>query len=148
MWARALTQPIYNGGALRAEQRRPQAAYQEAGSVYKQTVLAAFQQVADTLYAIEHDAQALAARTDAANQADASYRIAAERYGAGGISQEALLDQERQRLQTALDRTAAVAARYSDSVTLLQALGGGWWNRQQARVAKGSTAELLSPIRK
>lgn len=44
-----LTQPLYNGGALRAEKRKAQAAYQEAGSVYKQTVLEAFQQVADTL---------------------------------------------------------------------------------------------------
>lgn len=130
----ALAQPIFNGGALRAEQRRAQAAYEEAGSVYKQTVLVAFQQVADTLCAIEHDAQALAARTDAANQADASFRIAAERYRDGGISQRALLDAQRQKLQTSLDQTAAAANRYADSAALLQALGGGWWNRQQAVV--------------
>ena len=37
----SLTQPIYNGGALRAEKRKAEAAYQEAGSVYRQTVLQA-----------------------------------------------------------------------------------------------------------
>ena len=135
----ALTQPIFNGGALRAEQRKAQAAYDEADGVYKQTVLGAFQQVADTLYAIEHDAQALAARTDAANEADASYRIAAARYRAGGISQEALLDAERQRLQMELNRTGAVAARYADSATLLQALGGGWWNGPEAATVAKAT---------
>ncbi len=123
-----LTQPIYNGGALRAEKRKAQAAYQQAGSVYQQTVLQAFQQVADTLYAIENDAQTLQARAEAATDAEASYKIAALRYGAGGISQVAALDAERQQLQTALDRAAAAAAPYSDSATLFEALGGGWWN--------------------
>ncbi|ABF40724.1 hypothetical protein Acid345_1723 [Candidatus Koribacter versatilis Ellin345] len=40
----------------------------------------------------------------------------------------ALLDAQRGMLQTQLDRVSSQAARYSDSVTLLQALGGGWWN--------------------
>lgn len=124
----SLMQPIYNGGALRAEKRKAEAAYQEAGSVYRQTVLQAFQEVADTLYAIEHDAQTLQARTEAAANAEASYKIASQRYGAGGISQLATLDAERQQLQTALDRTTAAAARDSDSATLFEALGGGWWN--------------------
>lgn len=127
----ALAQPLYNGGALRAEKRKAQAAYQEAGSVYRQTVLEAFEQVADTLSSLQHDAQALAARSEAATEADGSYRIASERYRAGGISQAALLDAERQQLQTALDRTSASAARYADSAALFQALGGGWWNGPQ-----------------
>jgi len=123
-----LTQPIYNGGELRAEKRKAEAAYQEAEGVYRQTVLQAFQQVADTLYAIEHDAQAVQARTDAVASAEASYKIASARLGAGGISQLATLDAERQQLETALDRSAAAAARYSDSAMLFEALGGGWWN--------------------
>jgi len=133
----SLTQPIFNGGALRAEQRKAQAAYQEAMSVYKLTVLQAFQQVADILYGIEHDAHTLQAREDAATQAEATYRIASQRYGAGGMSRLAVLDAQRQQLQTALDRTAAAAARYSDSAALFQALGGGWWNRARASLAAG-----------
>ncbi|MGA7525362.1 MAG: efflux transporter outer membrane subunit [Acidobacteriaceae bacterium] len=128
----SLTEPIFNGGALRAEKRKAQAAYQEAGSVYRQTVLQAFEEVADSLYAIEHDAQTLQARADATTEADASYQIARQRYGAGGISQTSLLDAQRQRLQTALDQTAAAAARYSDSATLFEALGGGWWKNTPA----------------
>lgn len=124
----SLTQPIFNGGALRARKRKSQAAYEEAASVYRQTVLQALQQVADTLYAIEHDAEILHARVEAASNAEATYSIAYQRYRAGGISQLAVLDAERQKLQTALDSSAAAATRYSDSATLFQALGGGWWN--------------------
>jgi NodT family efflux transporter outer membrane factor (OMF) lipoprotein len=130
--ASSLTQPIYNGGALRAEKRKAEAAYQEASSVYRQTVLQAFGEVADTLTAIEHDAQTLQARSDAATEADASYQIAGQRYQAGGISELALLEAQRQQLQTELDRTSAAAARYADSATLFQALGGGWWNAAAA----------------
>lgn len=124
-----LAQPLYNGGALRAEERRAQAAYDEADSEYRQTVLEAFQQVADTLSSIQNDAQALQSRSAAAEQSEAAYRIAGERYGAGGISQLALLEAQREQLQTAFDRVDAAASRYKDSATLFQALGGGWWNR-------------------
>ena len=125
----SLTQPIFNGGELRAERRKAQAAYDEAGGVYRQTVLEAFREVADALYAIQHDAETLQARAQAASEADAAYRIAARRYDSGGISHLNLLDAERQQLQTALDRTNSAASRFVDSATLIQALGGGWWNQ-------------------
>ncbi|MDR3748118.1 MAG: efflux transporter outer membrane subunit [Acidobacteriota bacterium] len=125
----SLAQPIFNGGALRAEKRKAVAAYEEASSTYQQTVLQAFREVADALRAIENDAKTLQARTEAATQAEASYQIASQRYSAGGVSQLALLDAQRQHLQTTLDRTASAASRYTDSATLLQALGGGWWEK-------------------
>ncbi len=137
--ASSLAQPIYNGGALRAEKRKAEAAYQEANSVYRQTVLQAFGQVADSLTSIDHDAQTLKARNDAAADADASYRIAHGRYAAGGISELALLEAERQQLQTALDLADATAARFSDSATLFQALGGGWWNAAPAATTDRET---------
>ena len=107
----SLAQPIYNGGALRAEKRKAQAAYDEAGGVYRQTVLEAFREVADALYAIQHDAETLRARTDAASEAQAAFHIASQRFAAGGISHLNLLDAQRQQLQTALDRTNSAASR-------------------------------------
>jgi outer membrane protein TolC len=117
---------------LRAEKRKAVAAYEEAGSVYEQTVLQAFREVADVLRAIDHDAQALQAQTDAAIQAQSAYQIASRRYAAGGISQVAVLDAQRQQLQAALNRVIYQGNRYSDSATLFQALGGGWWSEPQA----------------
>jgi NodT family efflux transporter outer membrane factor (OMF) lipoprotein len=135
----SLAQPIFNGGSLRAEKRKAIAAYDEAGGAYQETVLQAFREVADVLRAIDHDAQALQARSEAAAQAEGAYQIAAQRYNAGGISQLALLDAQRQQLQTALDRVTYQAARYSDSATLFQALGGGWWNEQQGHGQKSNS---------
>ncbi len=136
----SLAAPIYNGGALRAERRKAVASYDEAGSVYQQTVLQAFREVADSLRAIEHDAQTLDARADAAHQAEASYDIASRRYDSGGISQLVLLDAQCQHLQTMLDQAVPAASRYSDSVTLLQSLGGGWWNEAHKSVTARTSA--------
>ena len=130
-----LAQPLFKGGSLRAERRKAVAAYEEAGSVYQQTVLEAFREVADVLRAIEHNAKALQARSEAATQAESAYQIAARRFDAGGISQTDLLDAQRQHLQTALDQVASQAARFSDTATLFQALGGGWWNTNQSSLA-------------
>ena len=134
----SLAQPIFNGGALKAEKRKSVAAYEEAGSAYQQTLLQAFREVSDALTAIENDAQTLQARTEAAAQAEVTYQIAAQRFNAGGISQLALLDAQRQHLQTMLDRTTSAANRYTDSASLFQALGGGWWNETHASGAAKS----------
>ena len=62
----ALAAPIFNGGALQAEKRKVQDAYDEAASEYRATVLESFREVADALYAAEHDAETLKARSAAA----------------------------------------------------------------------------------
>src|SRR5271157_3584851 len=141
----ALAQPIFNGGALRAEKRKAVASYEEAGANYQQVVLQSFEQVADSLRAIDHDAQTLQARTEAAAQAQATYDTASRRYAAGGISQLSLLDAQRQYLQTALDRSSSAASRYSDSASLFQALGGGWWNEPPANGTKVTSTPPHTP---
>ena len=120
----ALAAPIFNGGALQAEKRKAQDAYDEAASAYRGTVLESFREVADALYATERDAETMKARSVAAGEAEGAYGIAAKRYEAGGISEASLLDAERQQLQTALDRENAAASRLTDSATLFEALGG------------------------
>ncbi len=120
----ALATPIFNGGALQAEKRKAEDAYDEAASAYRGTVLESFREVADALYATERDAETLKARSEAAGEANGAYGIAAKRYDAGGISEMSLLDAERQQLQTALDRENAATSRLTDSATLFEALGG------------------------
>jgi NodT family efflux transporter outer membrane factor (OMF) lipoprotein len=122
-----LMQPIFHGGELRAQKHAAEAAYEAAAAAYQQTVLQALQQVADSLRALEADAQMLQDQTVAAQEAQANHRIAEQRFNLGGISQLALLDAQRQELKTMLDRSVALAERDSDSVALLQSLGGGWW---------------------
>lgn len=118
-----LAQPLFHGGQLRARKRSAEAAYQASLAMYQQTVLQGLQQVADTLQALEQDAVELQSRDQAQHDAEDSEHIAAGRYAAGGISQLALLDTERQQLQTALDRVKAEAQRFTDTVALYVALG-------------------------
>ncbi|PTB21432.1 ABC transporter permease [Trinickia symbiotica] len=121
-----VTQPIFHGGELRARKRSSEAAYEAALGDYRQTVLLALGQVADALQAVQDDARTLHAREAAAREAEAANAITREQYAAGGVSRSALLDAQRQALQTALDRARAEGDRLADTAALFQALGGGW----------------------
>jgi NodT family efflux transporter outer membrane factor (OMF) lipoprotein len=118
-----LTQPLFHGGQLQAHKRSAEAAYEAALAAYRQTVLQGLQQVADALRALQQDALELESREQAQRDAQASAQIASQRYAAGGLSQLALLDTERQELQTTLDRTKVQAQRLADTAALYQALG-------------------------
>lgn len=120
-----VTQPIFHGGALRARKRASEAAYEAALGDYRQTVLQALEQVADALRAVQDDARALQAREVAAREARATVAITRDQYAAGGVSRSALLDAQRQELQTALDRTRAQADRLADTAALFLSLGNG-----------------------
>lgn len=129
--ASGVLQPIFQGGSLIAKRRAAIAAYDQAEAQYRQVVLQAFQNVADTLRALEYDAEALKAQTQAEVSARATLKMTEEQFRLGAVNYIALLDAEQQVLQSEIRRIQAQAARYSDTATLYSALGGGWWNRQQ-----------------
>jgi NodT family efflux transporter outer membrane factor (OMF) lipoprotein len=125
----SLTAPIFQGGQLLHEERVARANYEQAAAQYKSTVLGAFQNVADTLAALEQDAAALkaAAAADAAakNALDLTERQLRDGY-ASGVD----LFTAEQNYQTAhIGLVQAQADRYADTAALFQALGGGWWHR-------------------
>jgi NodT family efflux transporter outer membrane factor (OMF) lipoprotein len=127
-----LTQPIFNGGSLRAKKRAAVAAFEQAGAQYRETVLQAFQNVADTLRALQHDAEALRAQKEAEIAARNSMQLTQTQFSLGGVGYLSLLTAQRQYQQARINRIQAEAARYSDTAALFQALGGGWWNRNLA----------------
>jgi NodT family efflux transporter outer membrane factor (OMF) lipoprotein len=127
--AGTLTQPLFHGGQLRAQRRAAIDDLDGADARYRETVLEALQQVADTLRALESDARDLKAQMAAEEAARDSLAIARRQYIAGVNSHVAVLIAERQYIQARQSRVVAQAARYTDSATLFQSLGGGWWNR-------------------
>ncbi len=131
-----LLQPVFRGGELTARKRAAVAAFDQADAAYRDAVLQGLRNVADVLRALESDTQALASRSAQAAHAENAYRIALGRYDDGGMSQLDVLDAERQRLTASLARVQAEADRYADTVALLQALGGGWWNVPAAEEAR------------
>jgi NodT family efflux transporter outer membrane factor (OMF) lipoprotein len=124
-----LTQPIFDAGALRGKQRAAEAQFDQAKAQYRSTVLSAFQNVADALLALNEDSAALAAGVEAEQSAGKSLDIARMRLRLGEGNSNAVLIAEQTYQQSLTSRTQAQAARYSDTVGLFQALGGGWWNR-------------------
>jgi len=129
--AAGLTAPIFNGGALRAQRRAAEAAYEAAAAQYRATLLTAFQNVADSLRALDADADALKAQAEAEALAAESLALAEQQYKLGGISYLSLLDAQRSYQQTHIALVQAQAARYADTAALFQALGGGWWNKNR-----------------
>jgi len=127
-----ITAPLFHGGELQAQRRAALADLDGASARYRETVLEALQQVADTLRALETDARSLEAQTAAERAAQDSLAIARRQYAAGVNTHLAVLIAERQYLQASQSRIQAQAARYADSAALFQALGGGWWNRAES----------------
>ncbi len=123
-----IAQPIFRGGTLRAQRRAAIAAYDQSAAAYRQTVLTAFQNVADALRSLEIDAQALAAQSDAYVQAKAAADLAQRQFDTGAASYLSLLTAQQQFQQAAVNVVQARADRLADTAALFQALGGGWWN--------------------
>ena len=119
-----LMQPIFRGGALRAQKRAAEAAYDEAAAAYRETVLRGLQEVADALQALEADARTLQTRAAAADHARAAREIADGQVAAGGLSRAAALEERVREWQAVGERSAAQAARHADTAALFHALGG------------------------
>jgi NodT family efflux transporter outer membrane factor (OMF) lipoprotein len=124
------TEPIFNGGALLAKKRAAVYAYKQALAQYQQTVLQGFQNVADSLRALQHDALELKAQKEAEVAAKRSLFLIQNQFRLGGQSYLSLLNAQRQYQQAIIGRIRAQAARYTDTVALFQSLGGGWWNQE------------------
>jgi NodT family efflux transporter outer membrane factor (OMF) lipoprotein len=133
IWSLAtnLTQPIFEGGTLRAKRRQAIAAYDQAAAQYQQTVLNAFQNVADSLTALENDALSVSAQFDAQSAAKASLDLIQRQYDAGAVGYVSLLAAQQTYQQARIAYVQALAHRYADTVALFQSLGGGWWNRSK-----------------
>jgi NodT family efflux transporter outer membrane factor (OMF) lipoprotein len=124
-----LTAPIFNAGSLSAKRRAAVAALEQADAQYRTTVLSAFQNVADSLRALDSDASTLKEQVEVESLARESMDLSTQQYRLGGISYLVLLDAERSYQQAHVALVQAQAARYSDTAALFQALGGGWWNQ-------------------
>ncbi|MDA8169202.1 MAG: efflux transporter outer membrane subunit [Nitrospiraceae bacterium] len=125
----SLLQPIFHGGELIGKRRAAVAAYEQALAQYQETVLTAFQNVADTLRALDKDASTLKAQTEAWTAARDSLELAQNQFRVGAVSYLTLLNAQRQYQQARLNLVQAQAARFADTAALFQALGGGWWNQ-------------------
>jgi NodT family efflux transporter outer membrane factor (OMF) lipoprotein len=122
--------PIFDGFTLLHRERAARAGFDQAAAQYRATVLTAFQNVADTLRALQADADAVKAQDAAERAARTSLEIARRQLELGQINYLGLLVTQSIYLNAVINLAQAQANRYSDTAALFQALGGGWWNRQ------------------
>ncbi|MGB7097991.1 MAG: efflux transporter outer membrane subunit [Xanthobacteraceae bacterium] len=127
--APAVTQPIFHGFTLLHQERAARAAYEKVDAQYRNTVITAFQNVADVLRALQLDAATLKAQQRAVRAASDTFDLTRGQYRLGAITYVVLLNAQRSYQQALLALVQAQAARFADTAALFQALGGGWWNR-------------------
>jgi NodT family efflux transporter outer membrane factor (OMF) lipoprotein len=118
-----LTQPIFHGGALMAQRRAAIASYNASLAQYQQAVLNAFQNVADTLTALNQDALTLEAAKNQAMTAGQAFTDIDARYRLGAVSYPETVLSEQHLQSARLAEIQARAARMTDTAALFQAMG-------------------------
>jgi len=132
-----LTQSIFDAGTLRSRSRAAEAAYDQAASTYRSTVVSAFQNVADVLHALQYDADSLKAAMNSERAAARSLDITRRQLELGQAAYLSLLTAQQTYQQALMNRVQIQALRYADTAALFQALGGGWWNRSDIAASIG-----------
>lgn len=129
--AGSVVQPIFNAGTLANKQIAAEENFVQVQEQYRSVVLTAFQNVADALRALQTDNRAVAAAIAAERAAARGFELAQRQVERGQTNVQTLLTAQQAFLQTSIARVQAEAQLLSDAVLLFQALGGGWWRRQE-----------------
>ena len=144
-----LLQPIFEGGSLIAKKRAAVAAFQQSFAEYRETVLEAFKETSDALRLIQFNANEFLQQYRAERSAASTLKITLDQFKVGGANYLNVLNAQEQYQQNKLNRIKAQAARYTDTVLLFQALGGGWWhnpiNIQSLEIAGMQKPRLPQP---
>lgn len=127
--AASVAQTVFDGGTLFHDKEAAIALREQAYASYKSTVITAFQNVADSLRAIQADAKTLKAQLAYERAAQDNLKISRSQYLSGAVTYPSVLTAQQNYQQAVIARVKAQAARFSDTAALYQALGGGWWNR-------------------
>jgi len=125
IWAigASLTQPIFHGGQLLAERSAAKERYEAAVLQYKQTVLTAFRDVADTLSRLDAGGQALASAEGSRRAAEQSYRNTASRVRLGALAPYTQYASEQHYVAARLRELEYANARMTETAALFQAMG-------------------------
>jgi NodT family efflux transporter outer membrane factor (OMF) lipoprotein len=132
-----VTQPVFAGGTLLHTKRAADQALLQAAAQYQNTVITAYQNIADTLHAMVSDARTLAAAVETERAAKVTLDLTHERMEDGYTDYLTDLAAGIAYNQATLSLVQAQATRFGDTAALYQALGGGWWNRKGVLTSTG-----------
>jgi NodT family efflux transporter outer membrane factor (OMF) lipoprotein len=120
------TETLFDGGARRAQLTATEAAYYEAMATYRQTVLTAFQQVEDNLSSLRILGKQQKVQDEAVTLSQQAVTIALNEYKAGTVSFTTVITAQATQLTNEQTALAVRQGRFLASVSLVEALGGGW----------------------
>jgi NodT family efflux transporter outer membrane factor (OMF) lipoprotein len=149
------TATVFDGFSLFHTERAAEAALDQAVANHRNTVITAFQNVADALRALQNDADALKAATEFQSASKISLNLATQQMQSGNANVFLLLNAQQVNQNAAIGLVQAQANRLMDTAALFHALGGGWWNRIDVPSVKNEDVlppthgapELLFPIK-
>lgn len=122
----SIAQTLFDAGATRARVDAQRAAWEQTVAQYRQTVLAAFQDVEDQLAALRTLERQLALRQAASAAADQTEQQVLNRYRAGQVSFTEVVTAQVAALSARRSVLQLIGQRQTATVALIQALGGGW----------------------
>ncbi len=122
----ALALNLFDGGLRRAQTAQAVAAYDANVAAYRQTVLAAFQQVEDNLAVLRILGDEAEVQGEAVKAAQESLALALNQYKAGTVSYLNVVVAQTTALASQRAAVDLQSRRVSASVQLISALGGGW----------------------
>jgi NodT family efflux transporter outer membrane factor (OMF) lipoprotein len=126
----ALAETLFDGGRRRGQVAEAQAAYDALVADYRQTVLAALGQVEDNLAALRYFAQEATQVQDTVAAAERSLTLSTAQYKAGTTSYLQVITAQAAVLQGQRTAVQLLGRRLVASVSLIEALGGGWTTAQ------------------
>lgn len=124
--AASATATVFDGFTLYHRQKSAEATLDQAGALYRQAVITALQNVADSLRSLQADARSVQAAIKAETSAKATLDIVQKQLVLGQINQVTVLNAQQAYLNTSIARVQAEATRLSDTAALFMALGGSW----------------------
>ncbi len=121
--------PIIHGGTLLERELAARETFEQASSQYRSAVITAFRNVADSLTALQNDAVAVQKSVGFEKAAGKTLSITRRRLQIGEVNYLELLNAQQTYQRALITSVVAQSNRLADTAALFQALGGGWWNR-------------------
>jgi len=126
----SVAQTVIEGGLRHAQVAGARAAYEANVATYRQTVLSGFQQVEDEIATLRVLEQQAAVEEDAVKAAREAEALTLNQYKAGTVPYSSVITAQTTRLSSEETALSVLSSRLQASVTLIEALGGGWNARQ------------------
>ena len=127
-----LAATLFDGGARSAQIAQSQATYQIAVAQYRQLSLSALQQVEDQLVAVNTLTKEAALQKLSVTATGRSLRLAMDQYKAGTVSYLNVVSAQTAAYSARNTALSITGQRYTASVALIQAVGGGWGDSAEA----------------